>query len=270
MHTPSASLAQSLMWLSRRGASPALGSGDLAARAMVFAPHPDDEVLGCGGTVALKAASGAELRVVVMTDGRASHASLMDAERLVRMRREEAVRAAPHLGLVAADYVFLDFEDHCLQAHAEAARRRVAQLLDDFDPVQVFVPHRRDRLGDHVATFEIVHAALRARGRSATVFEYPVWLWHTWPWTSGKPRYGSALGSAWRAWQDAAALALGCRAHMDVHAVLHQKRAALAEYASQVRRLEGDPKWPVLADVSGGAFLALFDTGVEVFRRSRA
>jgi hypothetical protein len=54
-----------------------------------------------------------------------------------------------------------------------------------------------------------------------------------------------------------------------VHTVLHRKRAAMAEYASQVRRLDGNPNWPVLSDVSEGAFLALFDANIEIFRRSR-
>lgn len=238
-------------------------------RTLVFAPHPDDEVLGCGGTIALQAAAGAEVRVVVMTDGRASHANLIDAESLVRMRREEAARAAPHLGLRAEHYRFLDFEDHHLHLHRPAAQAQVAQLLADFEPEQVFVPHRRDRLSDHVATFEIVHEVLRARARPVTLLEYPVWLWHTWPWTAGKPREGRRLPSALRLARDVAALTFGCRAHVDVRRVLDHKLAALAEYGSQLRRHRDDPRWPVLADVSDGAFVARFTTGVEVFRATR-
>lgn len=219
--------------------------------------------------MALKVAAGARVHVVMMTDGRASHAQLIDAATLVALRREEAGRAAGHLGLRAEDYVFLDFEDHALQQHQAAARARVLQLLAKFAPAQVFVPHRRDRLADHVATHEIVTDALRQYARPVAVFEYPVWLWHTWPWTSGKPPEGSRPRAALRALLDIAALAFGCRARVDVRAVLERKRAALAAYATQVSRRESDPNWPVLSDVSGGQFLERFDTGFELFRRSR-
>jgi LmbE family N-acetylglucosaminyl deacetylase len=265
---PLAALARSALSLGRLAAQPGLGTDGLGADAIVFAPHPDDEVLGCGGTVALKVAAGARIRVVVMTDGRASHGHLIDAPSLIKIRREEAERAAPHLGLSAGDYVFLEFQDHHLHLHTAAAKQRVQALLTDFNPAQVFVPHRRDRLSDHVATFDIVRAALRAHGKPVTVFEYPVWLWHTWPWTAGKPHEGSPPRAALRSLRDVAALAFGCRTRIDVHAVMHRKRAALAEYASQVSRRNGDPDWPVLADVSNGAFLGRFETGIEIFRQS--
>lgn len=267
---PLAALARSVLSLGRLASGAGLSADSLRADAIVFAPHPDDEVLGCGGTVALKVAAGARVRVVVMTDGRASHGHLLDAASLIKMRREEAERAAPHLGLRAADYVFLDFQDHHLHTQVPAATQRVQSLLKEFMPTQVFVPHRRDRLSDHVATFDIVSAALRAQGRPVTVFEYPVWLWHTWPWTTGKPHEGSPARAALRSLRDMAALAFGCRTQVDVQAVLPRKRAALAEYASQVSRRDGDPRWPVLADVSGGAFLGRFETGIEVFRKSGA
>lgn len=270
-HTrPFAALARSALSLGRLTAQRGLDRESLRGDAIVFAPHPDDEVLGCGGTIALKVAAGARVRVVVMTDGRASHGHLIDAATLIRIRREEAERAAPHLGLGPQDYTFLDFQDHHLHVHAQAARLRVQQLVAELEPAQVFVPHRRDRLSDHVATFEIVRDALRALGKPVTLFEYPVWLWHTWPWTTGKPHEGSALLAALRSIRDMAALAFGCRVRVDVQAVMHRKRAALAEYASQLERRDGDPAWPVLADVSSGDFLDRFDAGVEIFRRQIA
>lgn len=266
---PAAGLGPLFLALGRLGSRAAFDAIEVRARAIVFAPHPDDEVLGCGGTIALKKAAGAEVRVVVMTDGRASHAGLIDADSLIRMRRDEAARAAPHLGLDAADYRFLDFEDDCLRDHAEQARLQVVELLVAFGPAQVFVPHRRDRLSDHVATFEIVRSALDGLGTPVTMFEYPVWLWHTWPWTTGKPHSGSGVRAALRLLRDVAELAFGCRAHVDVRAVLQRKQAALAEYGSQVRRFQADPRWPVLSDVSDGAFLGRFETDLEVFRETR-
>jgi hypothetical protein len=54
---------------------------DLSLRrsAVVFAPHPDDETLGCGGTIVRKIRAGARVRLVVMTDGGSSHRELLPA-----------------------------------------------------------------------------------------------------------------------------------------------------------------------------------------------
>src|SRR5687768_6580034 len=44
-----------------------LGEEELGRSAMVFAPHPDDETLGCGGTILQKRRAGASMRIVFMT-----------------------------------------------------------------------------------------------------------------------------------------------------------------------------------------------------------
>jgi len=267
-------LARALLGAGRLAARPAFTAGGLAAPALVFAPHPDDEALGCGGTIALKAAAGAPITVVIMTDGRASHAGRIDAARLVALRREETLNAAQCLGLRAQDVVFLDFPDHELSAHAAEAQARVAALLAEHTPAQVYVPHRRDRLEDHVATFDIVQAALKRHAAVVRVFEYPVWLWNTWPWTAGKPLDGPGAGARLRARlraaHDALSLAFGCRDVVDIRPAEARKRAAMAAYVTQFRRPEHDPGWPVLADVSGGEFVDCFLAQTEVFRCSGA
>jgi LmbE family N-acetylglucosaminyl deacetylase len=239
-----------------------------SARSVVFAPHPDDEVLGCGGTIALKVQAGADVRVVIMTDGRTSHAKYVEAPALTKMRRLEALEAATHLGLSPDAYTFLDFEDQRLQLHAEQAHRKVVELLQRLDPEQVFVPHRHDRLADHVATFRIVASALRTyRGRVA-LLEYPVWLWNTWPWTGRLRSEDPRTVRIPRLLRDNIELALRCRTRVDVRSVLQRKIDALDAYRSQMQRPRGNPQWPILSDVSSGAFLARFLTGWEMFRRT--
>jgi LmbE family N-acetylglucosaminyl deacetylase len=238
------------------------------ARAIVFAPHPDDEVLGCGGMIALKAIAGADVQVVVMTDGRTSHARFVEAPTLIQMRRLEALEAGEHLGLNPSAYTFLDFEDQRLHQHAEQAHQRVVEMLQRFNPQQVFVPHRRDRLADHEATFRIVVAALRTYKGRVTVLEYPVWLWNTWPWTGGWRRDDPRLVRVQRLLRDGFELAFGCSTRVDIRSVLQQKVDALHAYRSQMQRPQDTPHWPILSDVSDGAFLARFLTGWEVFRRT--
>ena len=237
--------------------------------ALVFAPHPDDEVLGCGGTIVLKVQASTRVKVIVMTDGRASHRGLIAEDDLVSMRRAEAQDAARRLGLTDADYVFLDFEDHRLQEYRDAAFERVVQIISQFVPDEIYLPHRNDGLGDHVETNRIVRRAVASVRKPVTLLEYPVWLWNGWPWTPGNVRYGTGvmrplLGNA----RDIMEIVLTCRARVDISSVLHRKLDVLSAYRSQLQRLNGDPLWPVLSDVADGEFLQRFETDVEMFRLS--
>lgn len=235
----------------------------------MFAPHPDDEVLGCGGVLAMLADRRTPVQVIIMTDGRASHPGRIPIDELVALRRAEAEAAASKLGLPGDAYVFLDFPDHRLDAFHDAAMSRISQLLADFRPEQVFVPHRHDGLLDHEATWTIVMTALSAWGRAIDVFEYPVWLWNTWPWTTGQPRPGWDIRAISRTLVGVARIASGCRVHVALDDVLPRKLEALKAYRSQLERRGGDPAWPILSDVSNGDFLNCFMGRREIFRHVR-
>lgn len=242
------------------------GTGN--ASALVFAPHPDDEVLGCGGIIALKAQAGARVKVVIMTDGRASHNALIDAGELTRIRRAEAQEAARQLG-ITEDYVFLDFEDQRLVEHRDEACDRVREIISRFQPDEIYVPNRRDGITDHYETNRIVQRAVDRVGEPVAVFEYPVWLWNGWPWTADNARRPQGMvRGALQVVSDVAEIVFASRSRVDVGAVLGRKRAALAAYRSQMERLNGCPDWPVLSDVAGGEFLRCFESGVEIFRRT--
>jgi LmbE family N-acetylglucosaminyl deacetylase len=236
------------------------------ASALVFAPHPDDEVLGCGGVIALKSQAGARVRVVVMTDGRASHRTLIAEDELVRIRRAEAEEAAQQLG-PGVDYVFLGFEDQRLAHDRDAACDQVVEIIDQFKPDEIYLPHRREGIIDHVETNRIVRRAVDRVSRPAVLLEYPVWLWNGWPWTQGGVPGGlGRLGGALSTMRDVVDIVFACRTRVDVRSVLHRKLAALAAYRSQTQRFNGDSRWPVLSDVAEGEFLRCFETGVEIFR----
>src|SRR5688500_7275309 len=80
-------------------------SDTVAARsALVIAPHPDDETLGCGATILRKVAAGTKVTVLVVTDGRHSHRSpSLPPERLAALREVEMAEAVARLGLAPAD-----------------------------------------------------------------------------------------------------------------------------------------------------------------------
>ncbi len=246
-----------------------LPASDLQAPAIVFAPHQDDETLGCGGLIALKRAQGVAVSVVFMTDGRTSHARWLDGDELARRRRAEAVAACGALGVAEADVHFLEFRDGELGNNLEAAVERVAQLLRELPGRVLLAPYAHDVTPDHLATLAAVTGAVAAlpAGPAWTLLEYPVWFWRHWPWVCAndersllRPRV--ILAAAVRRCAHLAT-------HIDVRSALPAKRAALACHQTQISRQEGRADWPVLADVAGGTWLDRFFTGREHFRRRR-
>lgn len=247
-----------------------VSSNFLRSSAIVFAPHPDDEVLGCGGTILRKVQSGATVHVVFMTDGAASHRGLKPAAELVAIRRVEALSATKALGLSPDHVTFLDFPDHALDDNRALAIERVKSLMTAHAPEQVFVPHAADRLTDHVETNRIVRQAIASGSRAVVMLEYPVWLWHSKPWTTGRPASGTGrLGDAVDWLGDIFRLSVGCRTRVEVSSMLESKRKALRAHRTQMERVGGSPGWPILADVAQGEFLSCFFSGAERFRASR-
>jgi LmbE family N-acetylglucosaminyl deacetylase len=165
------------------------------------------------------------------------------------------------------NYVFLDFEDQRLSLDRDAACDQVIDIIDQFKPDEIYLPHRRDRIIDHIETNRIVRRAVDRLSSPALLLEYPVWLWNGWPWTQGglSGAHGKLRG-ALRAVRDVADIVFACRTRVDVRSVLHRKIAALAAYRSQTQRFNGDSRWPVLSDVADGEFVRCFETGIEVFR----
>jgi LmbE family N-acetylglucosaminyl deacetylase len=234
---------------------------------MVFAPHPDDETLGCGGTIALKVAQGAEVSVVFMTDGADSHRQFVSRSELAQLRRREAVAACSVLGVAERAVRFMDFPDGELHRHRDAAVARVGALLAGSRAEQLFVPYFAEAPADHWVTRQVVLDGLRRAGRRALVYEYPIWFWNHWPWA--RERMDSEGRGIWRpvAYTVGSWLRLlrDFRCWVDVDDVLEIKRAALAEHRSQMVRVPKHEQWPVLADVAGGDFLACFFVGREWF-----
>ena len=155
---------------------------DWTASAVIIAPHPDDETLGCGGVACKKIAAGAEVRFVFVTDGAASHVRQVGAEALRRMRAREALDAAARLGAGADQVAFLEVPDGRAADYVPEIARQLSTLLHAWRPESVYVVHAGDPPSDHRAAHLGVSAAIRSYGRRLQVFEYPVWFWYHWPW----------------------------------------------------------------------------------------
>ncbi|MCG5054385.1 MAG: PIG-L family deacetylase [Myxococcales bacterium] len=237
-----------------------------AGRALVLAPHPDDETLGCGGTVARLRAQGHPVSVIAFTDGRGSHPNHADPDELVRQRANELLNAAHCLGLRSEDVQAWNFPDGALRQHEALAVRRLRAAVDELRPETLFVPLPVGEHPDHIAAYWIARSALRGTGTGLDVFEYPVWFWRHAPWVSPPPGQRRALLRTSLARGFGAQALSVLNAKVDVRSQLDAKRRALAAHASQV----ADPSGAAagLRTVCDGTFLARFFTGTEFFRRS--
>lgn len=141
-------------------------------RAVVVAPHPDDEVLGTGALLRWLHHRGVPTTLVAVTDGEGSHArsTRITPAALRRVRAEEREAALAALG-VAPTLVRLGLPDGAVAAHGPALAEALAAHLDA--GTTVVAPWRHDGHPDHDAVGAA--AATAAAGTGATLWEVAIW-----------------------------------------------------------------------------------------------
>ncbi len=141
----------------------------------VVAPHPDDEILGCGGILRQAARQGSAIHVWAVTDGEASHPGSPDwpPARLAQERTRESERALQCLAVPAVRHR-LAIPDGGIEPRQAQLAHRLAAALQPGDTL--IAPWRLDGHPDHEA---VARAGLHAcADRGARFLEVPIWGWH--------------------------------------------------------------------------------------------
>lgn len=151
---------------------------------LVLSPHPDDEVLGMGGTIKKQTLAGAKVTVAYFCDGSGGvpegrppeeevGLGLRRDERLINIRKKEAQEAGKMLGISEA--VFWGYPDGKLAA-GTAAIRALADLIEKIKPDIIFLPSFLDNHSDHRVVNEIF------LNTASKVLEdnFPVWAYEVW------------------------------------------------------------------------------------------
>lgn len=150
---------------------------------MILAPHPDDEVLGCGGYISYLRSQHAPVTVAFMTSGGASHPNSVQypPEQLATLRESEALASCEVLGVEQEHVLFYRQPDGSLSALAqEELTPLITTLVSDLETDNistVFLPWRRDVHPDHQMTYKIGMEAVKRCRQQILIVEYPVWLW---------------------------------------------------------------------------------------------
>jgi LmbE family N-acetylglucosaminyl deacetylase len=218
--TPAGELIAGFLALPMAGIGQVLGG----RRAVILAPHPDDESIGCGGLIAASCAAGLPPAVVIMTDGAASHpgSAAYPPQSLARLREVETRAAVAQLGLPEGYLFFLHYPDTGLPGDGPGGAAALARVLDIAATMgggRIIAPWAGDPHCDHQATARIGAAAAARLG--VALLSYPVWGWLR-PDSDpiDEPRRGG-----WR---------------LDITAHWAAKQAAVAAHRSQHHGLIGD------------------------------
>ena len=138
-------------------------------RILVVTPHPDDETFTSGGTLAILAANGNDIRVVVYTtDNAGSRDPEMTKDRLKAIRRAEEEEACRILGIPKENIVWLGHDDGMLEyVDRRDLTRQVAREIRRFKPDALFSvdpgsPYEQYHKSDHRSGAIITVDAIRA------------------------------------------------------------------------------------------------------------
>ena len=129
-----------------------------ARRVLVLAPHSDDEVFGCGGLLAELAESGAEIRVLYLTDSSGGAEVTTDREAYAARRRAEAQRGLDRLGV--AQLETLPISDGELRRFVDTAADHIRRALTEFRPDLLLSVSPCEITPDHRAAFAALHQSL--------------------------------------------------------------------------------------------------------------
>jgi LmbE family N-acetylglucosaminyl deacetylase len=155
----------------------------MTKRVLAFAAHPDDDLIGCGGSLAKHVKLGNHVSACYMSSGEAGSLE-HSREELGRIREEETKKAAEIVGF--KDLTFLRNRDGYLE-YNEATLTKIVELIRNRQPHVIYVHHQFDAHEDHKVAFRLVSEAIDRSGAPVfqdykgqpwsvgTVLTYEVW-----------------------------------------------------------------------------------------------
>ncbi len=143
-----------------------------ADKVLVLSPHPDDDVMGCGGLLKMLSDSGAKIKTIYFSDGSRGNRGLKFSQSLIIEREEEARSAGKVLGV--GEEKFLRLPHTKLVANLELAAQIRREI--EFDrPDLLLSPSLEDLHPDHHAVSEALAISIKNYENSLNIWLYEIW-----------------------------------------------------------------------------------------------
>ncbi len=146
-------------------------------RVCIFAPHPDDEVIGCGGLLQQLVANGNPIVLIHVTNGTQSHpnSQVYSQERLNTIRPQESMKALEVLGVAhQVTTIALNLADGNVFAQQDQFHQKLSAIIQPDDIlITTFI---NDGHPDHEATGQVV--ASFAKHHHLACYQVLIWAWH--------------------------------------------------------------------------------------------
>ena len=144
-----------------------LSTAQSGQKVLVVSPHPDDESIAAGGYIAQSIINGANVTIVLVTDGNAQHQE--------SIRYSEFKKATTILGVPETNLIFLGFPDGKLALGDQASLQSALQMqIDKYNPDIVLYPNPYDYNPDHKTIGQAIERILKTESRHITAYEYLV------------------------------------------------------------------------------------------------
>ncbi|HJW30878.1 MAG TPA: PIG-L family deacetylase [Saprospiraceae bacterium] len=172
------------------------------SKVLVLAPHPGDDILGCGGTIILHRQLGHSVDILYLTNGEKGVPGA-NPNKAGELRKSEALKAAMHLGMDEKNLHFMHLPDGDLINHS-GSNYEFRQILEHANPQVIYLPSFVEKHRDLYATNVLLKNNLI---QGCDIAAYEIWT----------PHIPNRL--------------------VNISPVIEQKRMAMSEHASQLKEL---------------------------------
>ncbi|NWF98837.1 MAG: PIG-L family deacetylase [Nitrospirae bacterium] len=128
---------------------------DLSSKdALVIAPHPDDETLGCGGSIIKHVQAGSRVKVIFLTNGDKGDFKGKFGKDYINIRKKSASKAMEILGV--NDFEFWEFGDREINASLDKISEKIKNSMETFNPSVIYATSPLEAHPDHKSAFNLV------------------------------------------------------------------------------------------------------------------